>query len=344
MAWQDRSYYRDSQSDRANPLMWLLSGSMPLFRVFGIEVRAHASLLLLIALTMLVGLLRGTAAASATSMTILFASVLLHEFGHCFAARRVGGSANEILLWPLGGLAYAVPPERPLATFITVAGGPAVNLLLCIVSAGGLWLTSHGLGELGRLYLFEPLQLGVTWNEVAFYLQWIYSINLMLLLFNLLPIYPLDGGQMLQSILWPMIGYTRSMVSSCWVGMVGGILLMAWGFAHGMDLFLVTLALCSFIYCAQRLAMIKAAGPYSVIPEADYHAVKHRHHRPSRLAMWRARRRIRQEEDEQHKVDRILEKVSLHGMQSLNWWEKRVLRVATAHQREREMEDSRRGR
>lgn len=342
MAWEDRPYYRDRPSGGPNPLMWLLSGSVRLFEVFRIEVRAHASLLVLIALVLLSDLLsaRGSLANGATSMTILFASVLLHEFGHCFAARSVGGSANDILLWPLGGLAYAAPPERPLPTFITVAAGPLVNLTLCAAALVGLRLISPAATSGLHLYLFEPLSVG-TWREIAFYLHWIYSVNMMLLLFNLLPIYPMDGGQMLQTILWPMIGYHRSLVISCWVGMVGSVLLIGYGFANGMNLFMVTLAICLLINCAQRLAMLRAAGAEGYGPEPTFQTARAHHRRPGRWGLWRARRRMRQEEVEQTKVDRILEKVSLHGMHSLTWWERRVLRVATEHQRAREMEDVR---
>ena len=342
MAWQDRSYYRDRPSAGVNPLMWLLSGSVRLFGVFGIEVRAHASLVVLVALVLLSDLLsaRGSIATGVTSMTILFASVLLHEFGHCFAARSVGGSANDILLWPLGGLAYASPPERPLPTFITVAAGPLVNLLLCAAALGGLWLTTRAFSGLQMIYLFEPLSVG-TWHEVAFYLRWIYSVNMMLLLFNLLPIYPLDGGQMLQAILWPMIGYTRSMVSSCWVGMGGSVLLIGYGFVQRINLFLITLAICLFINCVQRLAMLRATASEGFASEPAYRSIRTRHRRPGRWTLWRARQRLRQDTLEQTKVDQILEKVSLHGMHSLSWAQRRVLRIATEHQRARELEDAR---
>ena len=59
----------------------------------------------------------------AETMSIYFVIILLHEFGHCFAGRWVGGEADEILMTPLGGLAFARPPKRPLPTFITVAAG-----------------------------------------------------------------------------------------------------------------------------------------------------------------------------------------------------------------------------
>ena len=340
MAWQDRPYYRDRPSSGFSPLMWLLSGSVRLFGAFGIEVRAHASLVVLVAVVLLSDLFGGSIANGVTSMTILFASVLMHEFGHCFAARAVGGSANDILLWPLGGLAYASPPERPLATFITVAAGPLVNLLLCAAALGGLWLTTRAFSGLQMIYLFEPLSVG-TWHEVSFYLHWIYSVNMMLLLFNLLPIYPLDGGQMLQAVLWPMIGYTRSSVVSCWVGMVGCVLLIGYAFAKGMSLFMITLAIFLFINCVQRLAMFRAGGLDTFASEPAYQSRRPRHRRPGRWKLWRARVRLRRDQLEQTRVDRILERVSLHGMHSLSWRQRRVLRVATEHQRARELENAR---
>src|SRR4051812_47398866 len=123
MAFQDRHYYRDQSGRSSNPLMWLVTGSIPMFTAFGIRVRAHASMVLTIALVLLFGF--GDKGFSAVdrvqSMTALFAIVLLHEFGHCFAARWVGGEADDILMTPIGGLAFARPPHRWGATFITVA-------------------------------------------------------------------------------------------------------------------------------------------------------------------------------------------------------------------------------
>src|SRR2546421_12828610 len=134
MAWQDRPYYRESGNTSGSPLWWLLTGSAPLGTWFGIRVRAHSSLVIFIAIGLFVGLPGTTGFKdNVASMAVLFALVLLHEFGHCFAARWVGGEADEILMHPLGGLALAQPPRRPLPTFLTIAGGPAVNLAICVL-------------------------------------------------------------------------------------------------------------------------------------------------------------------------------------------------------------------
>ena len=63
----------------------------------------------------------------------LFVIVLVHEFGHALACRQVGGQANQIVLWPLGGVAYVAPPPRPGATLWSIAAGPLVNVVLAPV-------------------------------------------------------------------------------------------------------------------------------------------------------------------------------------------------------------------
>jgi Zn-dependent protease len=125
-----------------DPLTW----SIPLFRVFGIQVRLH---LLYILVT--IGLIWRAVTLSPdhwidivlVGVVMLFVIILLHEFGHCFAARRVNGDADEILMWPLGGLAFVRVPETPRANFIATAGGPAVNLVLFLISGAALMGASY---------------------------------------------------------------------------------------------------------------------------------------------------------------------------------------------------------
>lgn len=339
MAWQDRPYYRDRPSTGMSPLLWLLAGSMPLFRLFGINVRAHASLVILIALGLLMNLAEWE--LWATGLSMLFLCVLLHELGHCFATRAVGGSADEVLLWPLGGLAYTSPPHRPLPTFLSLAAGPATNLLLYFASAAALLWMQHFPAFIG---FFDPSAGAAASHRAAFFVTVFADINLMLLFFNLLPIYPLDGGQMLQSILWPMIGYTRATIVSCWVGIGGACAMVLLGFWGG--LWMVLIAISCVMTCLQRLASARATAAEGWEEQPSYlttaPAPARRHHRQGRFGTWKARRQIRHDQAEQGRIDRILEKVSLHGMHSLSWLEKRALRKATERQRAREMEDARR--
>jgi len=138
----------------------------------------------------------------------LFAIVTLHEFGHSLACRQVGGNADRIVLWPLGGVAYVDPPQRPGATLWSIAAGPLVNVALVPVLVG-LLLAGRSLGLAG------------TAPDAAAWLRAVAFINLGLLIFNLLPVYPLDGGQILRSLLWFVLGRARSLTAASVVGFLG---------------------------------------------------------------------------------------------------------------------------
>src|SRR5438309_11788878 len=99
MAWQDRSYYRDrGYGSSGNPLMWLLSGSVSLGTWFGINVRMHASMILVIALTLIFPNSVWGWRNAWDFVLVLFCIVLLHEFGHCVGSRMVGGRPSQIMM------------------------------------------------------------------------------------------------------------------------------------------------------------------------------------------------------------------------------------------------------
>ncbi len=138
----------------------------------------------------------------------LFLIVLLHEYGHALACKQVGGKADQIMLWPFGGVAYVQPPQRPGATLWSIAAGPLVNVVLIPIFL-----------LLG--YLSRSLGVPQTNPDVHALLRAVYWINVALLVFNLLPIYPLDGGQILRSMLWFMFGRARSLTITTAFGFVG---------------------------------------------------------------------------------------------------------------------------
>jgi stage IV sporulation protein FB len=347
MAWQDRPYYRDRPHE-GGVGAWILSGRVHLFTAFGIRVQAMSWLIIYAVMTLLFGLGQGFYWQDRVqNVSILFLIVLLHEFGHCFAARAVGGTADEIVMHPLGGLALASPPRRPLPTFITVAAGPAVNLLICGICGAILWSLT------GRVPWnpFIPTPYGVfhSWLNVYRYAWWIFQVSWMLFVFNVLPIFPLDGGQMLQSILWRWYGYYKSMNIACITGMIGAVIGAMVALAS-RQLWLGILAAMGFMYCMSMRRALLAAGPEEWSDETDYSAAydinagrpkKTRRSRWSlRRAAKRARKRAADERAERQRIDAILAKVSAHGMQSLTWREKRALRKATEHQRKRDAEMS----
>ena len=140
----------------------------------------------------------------------LFAIVLLHEFGHALACRQVGGTADRIMLWPLGGVAFVSPPQRPGATLWSIAAGPLVNVALLPI-LGGAVAMARSLGW--KQSLHDPYQ----------FLFALFAINIVLLIFNLLPVYPLDGGQILRALLWFALGGARSLAVVTVLGIVGAL-------------------------------------------------------------------------------------------------------------------------
>ena len=138
----------------------------------------------------------------------LFAIVLLHEFGHALACRSVGGTADTIMLWPLGGVAYVSPPQRPGATLWSIVAGPLVNVVLAVPLLFA-YRTVHSLGWQYSM----PDQFN--------FVRGVAGIDIGLLIFNILPIYPLDGGQILRSLLWFPLGRARSLMTAAILGFFG---------------------------------------------------------------------------------------------------------------------------
>lgn len=140
----------------------------------------------------------------------LFVIVLLHEFGHALACRSVGGNANRIVLWPLGGVAYVDPPPRPGATLWSIAAGPLVNVGLVPVLSG-------------VLFAFRNVGLQGSSPDLYHLISTVAWINAGLLIFNILPVYPLDGGQILRSLLWFVFGRAWSLITAAVIGLLGAV-------------------------------------------------------------------------------------------------------------------------
>lgn len=189
-------------------------GSLRLFRFAGIDVFVHWSWLLVawIEITYRTHEYQSVLWNVLEYVTV-FAIVTLHEFGHALACRSVGGIANRIMLWPLGGIAFVQPPPRPGALLWSIVAGPLVNVVLLPVTIG-LYLAADSAG------------LDQVAPDVVQYLANIAKLNAGLLFFNILPIYPLDGGQILQSLLWFVIGRAWSLMVASAIGLIAGVLLI----------------------------------------------------------------------------------------------------------------------
>lgn len=227
-------------------------GSVRLFQFAGIDVFVHWSwfLVAIIELKSRARIYRSLK-WNLLEYFALFAMVLLHEFGHALACRQTGGKAKQIVLWPLGGVAYVTPPPRPGATLWSLAAGPLVNLVLLLLTVG-FYMLGRKMGvpaSADRLHFLRDLAL----------------MNFGLLTFNLLPIYPLDGGQMLRAVLWFFMGRATSLSVSSVVGLLGVLAMFGVAIAYS-SLWLAVLAVFALISCWRGLGRARALARLARLP------------------------------------------------------------------------------
>lgn len=189
-------------------------GAFHLFSVWKIDVYLHWTWFLVAAVE--IGYLRKRYHSldwCALEYLSLFLIVLLHEFGHALACRQVGGTADRIMLWPLGGVAYVNPPSRPGATLWSIAAGPLVNLILL----PPLFAVFVAVDAAGWVH---------TRPDAYVFILMVLYIDGILLGFNLLPVYPLDGGQILRALLWFFLGRAKSLAAATVLGFLGAAALV----------------------------------------------------------------------------------------------------------------------
>ena len=317
-----------------------MSWSFPLFRLFGIAIRVHWLLALMIA-----GYLLGAATRQgldglqwmAITMGILFVSVLVHELSHCAMAIRLGGHAHEIVLWPLGGMAYVGHSGSPRDELRVAGIGPISSFLLGLAALGVL----VGTGAPWRGDYVNPFD---SWwffdlSTAQNLLLHAFRLNVILGLFNLLlPAYPLDGGRVLFAFLTMRHGRTRAAELTSFIAIPIGAALVVWGLGQN-ELMLVFIGAWVLIQAFQirtlvRQGMIEAHPGFGGVSEYDVGIERPR--RRGWFARWRERRatvraarEAAQEAVLRERVDAVLEKVSREGIASLTAEERRILEEAS---------------
>lgn len=227
----------------------MLGKRYTLVHVGGIPVRLHISLVLFIPMMISAGSAFGlpliAVLITATLLGVgILTSIALHELGHCFVAMRFGSGVHEILLTPIGGAAQMTDiPRRPLHELLMALAGPAVSIVL----AGLFWLVGSAL----PLY---SMRLALSYDLYVNVFVLLAALNVMLVLFNLLPAFPMDGGRVLRALL----SLRMSRVRATWVasrlgrvfavlfGLLGIGAVAAASFAQG----LVLIAIAVLIYRA----------------------------------------------------------------------------------------------
>lgn len=248
-------------------------GSFRLFQLWGIEVHLHWSWFVVAIYSISSRIPNYTNPGwGALEYLALFLIVLMHEFGHALACRQVGGSANQIVLWPLGGVAYVSPPARPGAMLWSIAAGPLVNVVLLP-------------GFLGIFYAVRATGAMDQNQDIFSFLRAVIWMNSLLLAFNLLPIYPLDGGQILRSILWYPLGKARSLMAATVVGFIGGLALAGLAvWLRSIWIGIMTLFLLS--NCWKSFQQAKAMRKLEQLPRRSDYACPVCHASPPRGNYW----------------------------------------------------------
>lgn len=210
-------------------------GAWHLGKLSGIDVRVHWTFLLLPAWVFLTSVAGGSGAVAASVSVLfilaVFGCVLLHEMGHALMARCFGIPTRNITLLPIGGVASLQRmPRQPSQELAIAVAGPLVNVVIATV-------------------LFVGLGLVPVTNTLTTLLTQLALVNVALVIFNMLPAFPMDGGRVLRAILATYMRYERATGIAATVGQVTAILFGVLGLLSG-NLILALIA--AFIYFAAK--------------------------------------------------------------------------------------------
>jgi Zn-dependent protease/CBS domain-containing protein len=219
-----------------------MSWSLPIFRVAGIQLRIHVTFLLLIGWLAFGYYAAGGSAVAASRVLfilLLFLCVVLHEFGHALAAKSFGINTPDITLLPIGGVARLERmPEEPKQELIIALAGPAVNVVIAL----GLLVAIDWRGAADNAVV-----------DASTLPAKLLAINVMLVLFNMLPAFPMDGGRVLRALLATRLSYARATQIAASIGQgcafVFGFIGLLW------NPFLLFIALFVYIGASQEAAL-----------------------------------------------------------------------------------------
>ncbi|WP_421699325.1 site-2 protease family protein [Ancylobacter sp.] len=187
-----------------------MAWSLTVGYVYGTAVRIHVTFLLFLAWIWVAYYQRGGAGAAwdgVAFVALLFLCVLLHEFGHIFAARRYGVKTPEVTLWPFGGIARLERiPEKPSEELVVALAGPAVNVVIAAV----LLLFLDGNVGVEHIESIENPQVSL--------LAKLAAANIFLVVFNLIPAFPMDGGRVLRALLAMRMSHAQATQTAASIG------------------------------------------------------------------------------------------------------------------------------
>jgi Zn-dependent protease len=238
--------------------------------LFGIDVYVHGTFLLLLVFFIVYGHVQGGiggAVDAAVFIVGVFTCVVLHEYGHALVARRFGIPTLDITLYPIGGVArLARLGENPMEEFCIAVAGPAVNVAIAAVLGTVLAVAGRlpaSVADLAQLAQGDALGR-------------LLKANLILVAFNMLPAFPMDGGRVLRSLLTPQVGRLRATEMAARLGTLFAIVFAVVGISVLPSPMLVLIGGFTFIAGRQELAMVRwiernrRLEPLMVLPVDDH--------------------------------------------------------------------------
>lgn len=202
------------------------SGMIPIGRYFGIQVHLHWTFLVAMAWVAVLGWRAGGELRDIVEMqgllVLVFVFVLMHELGHALAARQFQVQTREIVLSPIGGIAYLVGMSRsPWVELVVALAGPMTNLACAaLLAIAGGWL-GGGIEEEASA------------SPAAWLIEFAIRVNLVLFACNLIPAYPMDGGRVLRALLATKLGYQPATRWAVHLGQLLACLVIGYGVVRG---------------------------------------------------------------------------------------------------------------
>lgn len=225
-----------------------MRGSLKLFTWFGIPVYLHWSFGLIFLYALWIGYANNLDVLNTAWLmgyfVALFGCVLLHEYGHALTARRYGVRTQDIILTPIGGIARLERmPEKPVQEFLVAIAGPLVNVVLAallfllgkLLFDGDRWTLFNWVLEQNMMFGGETEDMdvleetGITPSGLLYYLPVLLLTNIALVVFNLIPAFPMDGGRIFRALLAMRLGRVRATQLASWMGQAIAVLFVVVG-------------------------------------------------------------------------------------------------------------------
>ena len=228
--------------------------SLRLGRAFGIPLFVHPTFLLIILWALYSTRAHGLFAVAFVVAGVLavFGCVLLHELGHALMARYFGIRTRDITLYPIGGVARLDRmSEKPHEELCIALAGPAVNVAIAALLTPFLIMAAFSGAIPDATDLFTSVDGPVSF--VGGFLLWLWQANVFLVLFNMIPAFPMDGGRVFRAILAGMLGVVRATDIAGRVGLIVAMLLAVLGILAGNPMLVLVSLFVAFVGQQERL-------------------------------------------------------------------------------------------